>query len=482
MPAYVYMKILFTLLFPLFLSAHSFSLASYNVYNLFDATHQGSEYGDFGPGKWSQKDYESKLEKITRVLQDLDADIITLQEIENENVLLTLKKRLGYPYHAVLPKKGAAVTLGTLSRYKITQTKRVEVKGQKRGILKTVHNVATNPVTVYNNHWRSLNGPESHRRAYATALMHDIDPNGEYIISGDFNSNYDRYLYLRQNAAINETLQTMSKESLHRTTGLGPKQHYTLWLQLPCDKRFSYRYRGRNNTLDGIILPRTLFDKKGIDYVKSSFHVFKPNYLYRNGRINEAYSDHLPVIARFSTDGFTQETKTYDKTGIAGLYKKTTLHKPKLLQNAHVIFKDDYGVTLKRKNDRAIYLYDPGIDLKLGGVYDLLVCKLGSYHGLRQLQKVQVQTFHGKQAYRHLLLHPKGQDLNKERFGGEVLASISGTYKNGRLHYGPHSIDLYFQDKSKRVPEGSNVTIKYAKIAKYKGSLQLVVSKQSKVE
>ncbi len=476
------MKTFFFLLFPLFLSAHSFSLASYNVYNLFDATHQGSEYGDFGAAKWSQKDYDRKLERITRVLQDLDADIITLQEIENETVLLALKKRLGYPYHAVLPKEGAAVTLGTLSRYEITQTKHVEVKGQKRGILKTVHNVEAHPVTVYNNHWRSLNGPESHRRAYATALMRDIDPDGEYIISGDFNSNYDRYLYLRQNAAINETLQTMSKEALHNTTGLGPKQHYTLWLQLPCDKRLSYRYKGRDNTLDSIILPRTLFDRKGIDYVKNSFGVFEPNYLYQNGRINRAYSDHLPLLARFGTGGFTQSPQTQNKTDIAGLHEKNSLQQPLLVQKARVIFKDSYGVTLKRKNDRAIYLYDPGIDLKLGGVYDLLVCELGSYHGLRQARKVQVEKYYGTKDYGHLLLRPQNSDLSKERFGGEVVASISGTYKNGGLHYGPHSIDLYFQDKSKQVPGGSKITIENAKIAKYKGALQLVVSKQSRVE
>ena len=66
--------------------ASELKIATYNVENLFDDKIQGSEYKDFKNGSWGAKQYSHKLNQIATVLLDLDADIIALQEIENEGV------------------------------------------------------------------------------------------------------------------------------------------------------------------------------------------------------------------------------------------------------------------------------------------------------------------------------------------------------------------------------------------------------------
>ncbi|HHH37402.1 MAG TPA: hypothetical protein ENK77_02160, partial [Epsilonproteobacteria bacterium] len=104
------------LFLPLFLAGGSFVVASYNVENLFDDAKNGSEYDDYIPGRhnWTSRMVEIKLNHTAEVLCDLDADIVALQEIENEAILARLQKRLKrvgcpYPYRAITHKKKTAI-------------------------------------------------------------------------------------------------------------------------------------------------------------------------------------------------------------------------------------------------------------------------------------------------------------------------------------------------------------------------------------
>jgi endonuclease/exonuclease/phosphatase family metal-dependent hydrolase len=114
------------LLLPILLSATTFKVASYNVQNLFDDIRNGSEYDDYIPGKhnWTSRMVDIKLNHTAEVLCDLDADIVALQEIENESILIRLQKRLkrvgcSYPYRAITRMKRTAIHMALLSRFPI---------------------------------------------------------------------------------------------------------------------------------------------------------------------------------------------------------------------------------------------------------------------------------------------------------------------------------------------------------------------------
>jgi len=83
-------------------SAAELKIASFNVQNLFDGKDDGTEYADLkiGRGSWSEQKYERKLQEIANEISALNADILGLQEIENEAVLKALAQKAGYKFYA----------------------------------------------------------------------------------------------------------------------------------------------------------------------------------------------------------------------------------------------------------------------------------------------------------------------------------------------------------------------------------------------
>ncbi|HNW66460.1 MAG TPA: endonuclease, partial [Aliarcobacter cryaerophilus] len=96
-------KYLIIFIFATFLNAQDFKIASYNVENFFDLSYDKTEYDEYIPNNkslWNQRNFNIKLENIIKVIEDLDADIIALQEIENENLIKLLKQKLPqYSYY-----------------------------------------------------------------------------------------------------------------------------------------------------------------------------------------------------------------------------------------------------------------------------------------------------------------------------------------------------------------------------------------------
>jgi len=87
------MRIFLLFILPFLLCAKPFKVASYNVENLFDAAYQGTEYEEYIPGRhnWTKRMAQIKLDRTAEVICDLDADIIALQEVENESVFNALQ-------------------------------------------------------------------------------------------------------------------------------------------------------------------------------------------------------------------------------------------------------------------------------------------------------------------------------------------------------------------------------------------------------
>jgi mRNA deadenylase 3'-5' endonuclease subunit Ccr4 len=107
------------LLFCQIILAKTLTIASYNVENLFDLNDDGTEYDVYKPPVWNLTSYKTKLKNIAFVISKINADIISLQEVESKIVMEDLRKELSrakpkvkYPYFAFEKNKSQAIGVG----------------------------------------------------------------------------------------------------------------------------------------------------------------------------------------------------------------------------------------------------------------------------------------------------------------------------------------------------------------------------------
>lgn len=308
------MRRFIVLFVPLLLSALEFKAANYNVENLFDASIQGHEYEEYTPHNkhgWGEEMLRIKIDHLSRVIRDIDADIIALEEVENEAVLKRLNHTLGdkaYPY-VFYPKKKERVNIETalLSRFPIEKTQTFWLPDQARGIHKITLRIENFLLDVYVNHWPAYKEREDERLVYAKTLHNLLEKenNQEFIVLGDLNSPYEERKG-HWGMGITTFLKAGDKNA----------PLYNLWYELPREKRYSHSYGREKETLDHIILSKSLLDNQKIDYVKHSMRVFAPSYLLdekgnpnrwqisdrgRGKHLGIGYSDHFPITAIFHT-------------------------------------------------------------------------------------------------------------------------------------------------------------------------------------
>lgn len=325
------------------IEAKNFKIASYNVQNLFDIAADGTEYTGYIPNTaygWNRGMLDIKARNIARVINDLKADIVTLQEIESKKSLIYLRNRLinlgvDYPYLAIADLKATTVKCAVMSKFPIVKKEEIIVDNKfARNILKVTINVEGNFLILFVNHWKSKEGPESSRIVYAKALKEEIDKledNVDFVLIGDFNSNYNEYKTFRNSAKLNDTggitginhiLKTIIDFALVDEKALATQTAdeylYNLWLEINKKRRWSYNFFGDKNSPDNIIVSKGLYDERGISYIDNSFDKFDPDYLFkrkalyqwqrakkgRGKHLGKGYSDHLPVFACFSTEPF----------------------------------------------------------------------------------------------------------------------------------------------------------------------------------
>jgi len=503
-------RYLFLFLLPFLLFAKPFKVATYNVQNLFDADYQGTEYKDYTPGKhnWNQRMVEIKLNHTAEVICDLDADILGLQEIENSLIfeaLLERLKRVGceYRYSAITHKKGAAIQVALLSRFPIKNRRDLQVSYAPyvRNILEVEVDVKGKPLTLFVNHWKSKSrkGFESKRIKYAKSLQKRIlslPATKEYMILGDLNSNYNAHLTLNERlndsngvTGITDILKTIQDGKLiqeHQVLKTGRASHYNAWQELPFKHRWSHKYYGNKGTLDHILLPASMFDAKGLDYVNDSFSVFKTPYLftkkgyinswqYKNGKhLGKGYSDHLPVYAFFSNkpyeaDENSNKTSKIVSKNIEYFYQIDSLEQPVELKDAVVVLKRGrYAIVKQTVKGRGIFLYGSVNGLKEGKKYDLLVQDITSYKGLKEITdlvkikdkgRVNLNSFYGSL---------------KDMRQNEVIKEFEAIYKNKKLYIDGNKTPVYFKNKKLTPKNGSKLKIHYAHLGYYK-KLQLVI-------
>ena len=330
------MKIV-TLLFLLlnFLYGDTLKIASYNVENLFDLKKNGHEYKEYVPNtkaNWNQKTYKIKLQNIAKVIKEIDADIIALQEIESLQALkdlrYTLKQNgLYYQYYKIADRKSTTIKVAVLSKVPFTSTKEVFVTSsyRYRNILELKFRVASEEFYLFVNHWKAKSGVESKRIVSAKALRERVSEIGydkNIILVGDFNSHYEEHILFKRKrrhndtngkTGINHVLRTLKQTEVASKVKYENKNFYNLWYDTNKENRYTYIYKGKKEALDNILISQSLLDSKGMDYKHSSIRAYNPSYLFKKKNIyrwqttwkkprrhkGKGYSDHLAVVAEF---------------------------------------------------------------------------------------------------------------------------------------------------------------------------------------
>ncbi|MGH1599913.1 endonuclease/exonuclease/phosphatase family protein [Campylobacter majalis] len=273
--------------------ATTIKIASYNVNNLFDALDNGNEYRDFKlkSGNWNEKKYTQKIKNIKKVIIAINADIIALQEIENEEVLKELAKNTAYKYATFKTTKNAPVGLGVLSKIKPIKTEYFAVPNVKtRDILKLNFSVDGKSFSLFNVHFPAYkNGFDKQQKAERT-LRRALENVKNGVIVGDFNTPY---------------FKNSGKNLLYHIQHA--KQYQNLWEFLKPKERFSQNAYGKKRAIDHALLSPDIINSVEISYVCGSYKVYKRGLVDANDyalKINKKpiFSDHLPIVFDLSTD------------------------------------------------------------------------------------------------------------------------------------------------------------------------------------
>lgn len=515
-------KYLIIFIFATFLNAQDLKIASYNVENFFDLSYDKTEYDEYIPNNkslWNQRNFNIKLENIIKVIEDLDADIIALQEIENENLIKLLKQKLPqYSYYNFTKYPSSAVGLGFLSKIPIKNSQNLNVKFEKavyRPILETTFKLENLEFKIFNNHWPSKKSPENYRVKYAKTLydrLKELPNDSYYILLGDFNSDYNEFQTFKNNQRLNITAGITGINHILNTTvddkfivldeinSFDKKVHYNLWLELPTNERFSTKFRNQNNTPDNMIISSSLAKNKDFSYIKGSFLVFKPNYLFEKNDINrwkmsqnrdekmhkgEGFSDHLPIFALFtinnpnnqySTKNTNLDKNIENRSDIASLYKKEKLLFPIFLNEVVVLYKSDDKAIIKQKNNRAIYIFKNAKSLKKGFSYDIQVNQIYDFYGLKEIKDFNILKENSSfKNYKDLFLDGSKIDIFDFKYENEVITNLKGFVTKGNLQInGGKTIKLFAKDKNILPKDGSKIEILNAQLGSFRGNMQII--------
>jgi hypothetical protein len=335
--------------------------------------------------------------------------------------------------------------------------------------------------------------------AYAKALqkrLESLPGSTEYLLLGDFNTDYDAYLSLE--ARINDTEgKTGLHHIVHTTEDISRiinerGRHYTLWGELELDERWNTKFYGKKGTPDHILVPRTMLDGKGINYIDDSFGVFRRSYLFtKRGYINSweykkgkhrgrGYSDHLPIYAYFDAKPYhsgkgANSTIRREVKPVEYLYTIEALSHEVVLKDAVIVWKERGNALIKQRVEgRGIFLYSCARELQVGKRYDLLVRGIKTYHGLKEITHAYILNEKAETDIGSYMLTQDDFSKPIATRQNELFKSLTGIYREGYFYVSGRKIPIYFKKRNSTPPNGSKLKIAYAHLGYYK-HLQLVV-------
>ena len=322
-----------------------FIVALWNVQTLFDGNEAGTEFRDFRESAgWTAEKYQARLTILSQaILRMLPSGtqppaLIGFNEIENLGVLDDLAGRnlgrYGYNWTAFSSLPGAAMGLGFISRYPITDIRAHSITVERgtapRPVLEVRVEPQGEPLVFLLCHWKSKLGNDTEilRRASARVVQRRLrelrssEPDTPVIVMGDLNETHDEFYKRGETdlrlysllpddpdlAELKQRLPAGERDFLILSAEKPPQSLiecipplYSTWWEE--DKHEgTYFFRGGWETIDHFLLSEALFNGAGWVFKNSQVLNYEPfitsggapnSYISKSGR---GLSDHLPLL------------------------------------------------------------------------------------------------------------------------------------------------------------------------------------------
>ena len=223
--------------------------------------------------------------------------------------------KLGYKYFSLIEGPDIrGIDIGMISKYPIIKQKyhNIDITSYSsrptRGILEVVYKIGNKKLTVFGNHWPSQRNKDE-TRLIASQLLNKIalKSNSDIVVAtGDFNTKDDDSPNgLKLN--IHPIFTDVELYTRSRVKVLAPGTHF---------------YRGDWSSLDKIFILKSSLSLKKVTILHNDFEIIYKNFMLtsknwfnQNTRTTEVnkdipfrfnpltgrgYSDHLPIVAKFS--------------------------------------------------------------------------------------------------------------------------------------------------------------------------------------
>ena len=297
----------------------SIKIVNWNAQTFFDGNKDGIEYPNFIKSKkWDEAAYKDRLQKLCKAINALDADLVILEEIENQGIVHDISNALAgnswnprkvYRYACFAKKEKSSIGCALLSRFPLEGMKvhSLDIQAENKAApsmrpLIEVDLLAPKRLKIFVNHWKSKAGggdSDVWRRWQEGLLAQKIleaqkeNPGAAILCAGDFNQDISEFEPAPEEGADSCGLQNIEL----RANFCGQKVLvYSPWLDYDGELG-SYNFRDKWEKIDHFFacgnLELTEFSPQTGEWSYDDGRP-KPFKIYSlNG-----WSDHLPIACR----------------------------------------------------------------------------------------------------------------------------------------------------------------------------------------
>lgn len=186
------------------------TIINWNVQTFFDAETSGTEYDEYIKSKeWGEALYKERLERLCKSIKLLDADVLVLEELENEGTLHDICNFLAgewnakkvYGYACFAKDEGSAIGCGVLSRCRLENltVHSLDSVDEKIPRMRPLMQVSVvkgkSELILFVNHWKSMSAGKAASEKWRTMqesvlsrrISHCLTAGKAVIACGDFN-------------------------------------------------------------------------------------------------------------------------------------------------------------------------------------------------------------------------------------------------------------------------------------------------------
>lgn len=319
---YLFFIVLLAVVVPIaYAYAQPITVAFYNTENFADTiANPLTDDKDFTPTgryRWNTSKYDTKVRNIARVIDEINAHIVGLCEIENEHVLhdLMYASKTSYNYIHRQTRDSRGMDVALLYRGDTFFPKSIEQRGGygvPREFLVVRGRLLTVPVTIIVCHMPSMGNSAQYRNNAAVALnrlvkrLLDEEPQSAIILMGDFNTSPDSDL-AKNTIGISPVPKELSAPKRLNNNTKRPLL-FTPFTKLAGQGYGSYVYRDKRHIYDYIAVSANALNSDKIR-ISDNYGIFVRDYMvhygtirqgypirtFESGKYTAGYSDHLPV-------------------------------------------------------------------------------------------------------------------------------------------------------------------------------------------